>query len=161
MARRRRKQEPSLRERVFGPATKTIRVVKPICAPMRAEPLTATLHRYGVVVHDVKIGPGMHPSSIIMGDIQTHWYADVKVSAKAAEWAEYILLRFCAATKRDKLQETHAVAGRLLNAKNRGWANQHGGTMPRSWDASQKIVAPGCKEAGAPTDSKRRRERRR
>ena len=61
--------------------------------------------------------------------------AKVEVSAKAAAWAEYLLLRT------GKLY----VVGDYVNKRNEAWARKHGGVMPTAWHEGRPMIETSCK----------------
>jgi len=65
--------------------------------------------------------------------------AKVVVSAKAAAWAEYLLLRT------GKLY----VVGSYQNPRNEAWARQHGGTMPTAWHEGKPMIETSCTQGMA------------
>lgn len=142
----------TLDELRIGEPTRTLTVAKPYCSPAR-NIITGALQPYGVRIYgDIKeevktLGPraaikqlGLSPdafdSAIRLPDaLPTAQVAEVKVSAKAAAWAEYLLLRT------GKLY----VVGSYQNPRNEAWAKQHGGTMPTAWNEGKPMIETNCK----------------
>jgi hypothetical protein len=129
-----------------GPATRTLTVAKPFCAPAR-DLITATFKQYGVKVYgydeQVKmLSPRQAMKNLsVPGDSEIRNFdplpvaqvAKVTVSESAAAWAEYLLLRT------GKLY----VPGQYVNKRNADWAARHGGKMP---PAGQPWIERSCSE---------------
>ena len=62
--------------------------------------------------------------------------AEIRVSEKAAAWAEYLLLRTGALY----------VPGRYVNRRNAEWAKRHGGVMPPAWSEGKPWIEASCKD---------------
>lgn len=108
-----------------------------------------TFEKYGVKLHSynerVKLmSPlakatmgGEEPQHLPLAQV-----AKVTVSAQAAAWAEYLLLR---------TGELH-VLGNYANRRNENWAKKHGGVMPTAWMDRRNPapwLEPGCKDGHA------------
>lgn len=135
--------------------TRTITVAKPYCMPARPIVLSA-LQPYGVKIYDyTEIVKTVSPLYAIknmtvranaieqitrmMDPLPTAQVAEVVVSAKAAAWAEYLLIR----TK--KLYRI----GRYIEPKNEAWAQRHGGQMPPAWNDNKPWIESGCSKGMA------------
>ena len=141
----------------IGEPTRTLTVAKPFCGPAR-HIVTGALQPYGVKILDYqeKVRTagvrgmirqmGLSDESFD-GDMKVPLpmaqVAKVEVSAKAAAWAEYLLLRT------GKLY----VVGDYQNPRNEAWARKHGGVMPTAWHDNKPMIETGCTkgmEAWAP-----------
>ena len=138
----------------FGAAgTRVITVAKPFCSPAR-DIITGAFQPYGIKMfnyheevkmvslkdfarrmkvelrtfENLKFGigaPMFLPAAI---------YAHVTVSAKAAHWAEYVLLRT------GKLY----VPGAYVDRRNEEWASKHNGHMPPAWNGGKPTIEATC-----------------
>lgn len=120
-----------IKKEFFPRKTQTIVVAKPMCIPARTE-VTKIFDQYGVKILNMK-------QSIQMVDFEDKkipglWLAKVTVSAKQAEWAEYLLLR----------SHKFMLWSKPLNAKNLEWADRHN-VMPQSWNG-KPLIEKNCKE---------------
>lgn len=145
------RQNTSRRRRTATAApvqTRTITVAKPFCAPARPTVVT-TFEKYGVKLYGyserVRL---MNPLAKVttVGEEPQHLplaqVAKVTVSAAAAGWAEYLLLR---------TGDLH-VLGNYVNRRNETWAAKHGGVMPTAWMDKQNPapwLEPDCKAGHA------------
>lgn len=133
----------------IGEPTRTLTVAKPYCSPAR-DIITGALQPYGVKILDfeekVKTASvrGMARQLGLSSDafdasmrvpLPMAQVATIKVTAKAAAWAEYLLLRT------GKLY----VVGSYQNPRNEAWARQHGGVMPTAWHDNKPMIETGCK----------------
>ena len=129
--------------------TRTLTVAKPFCSPAR-HIVTGALDPYGVKVYEYQekartagVRGMMRQMGLIEdsfdGDVRVRvpmaQVAKVEVSAKAAAWAEYLLLRT------GKLY----VVGDYVNKRNEAWAKQHGGVMPTAWHEGKPMIETSCK----------------
>jgi len=136
-----------------GEPTRTLKVAKPYCTPAR-HIVTGALQPYGVKILDytetVKTAGvrGMMKQMNLSEDsfdgntkvaLPMAQIAKVVVSAKAAAWAEYLLLRT------GKLY----VVGSYQNPRNEAWARQHGGTMPTAWHEGKPMIETSCTQGMA------------
>lgn len=132
-----------------GAPTRTITVAKPFCSPAR-HIITGALQPYGVKLLDYKESVktagvrGMLRQLNLSddsfdGDVKVPLplaqVAEVKVTAAAAGWAEYLLLRT------GKLY----VVGDYVNKRNGAWAAKHGGVMPAAWADGKPMIETTCK----------------
>lgn len=130
-----------------GPRTRTITVAKPACTPARSI-ITATFQKYGVKLYGLTEQTRVISAAAwarqqgIKADIPAEktlpvaTVATVTVSADAAAWAEYLLLRT------GKLYCPYGY----VNRKNEAWAAQHGGRMPPAWNSGAPWIEKDCKE---------------
>lgn len=135
----------------IGEPTRTLTVAKPYCSPAR-DIITGALQPYGVkmygyneyvktmgpraAIRQLGLSASAFDSAIRLPDaLPTAQVAEVKVSAKAAAWAEYLLLRT------GKLY----VVGKYQNPRNEAWARQHGGVMPTTWAEGKPMIETSCK----------------
>lgn len=134
-----------------GEELRTITVAKPYCSPCR-DIITATFARYGVrlygykettrtvspraAVRSLKLSANMFDAGTRLDPLPTAQVAEITVSAKAAVWAEYLLLRT------GKLY----VPGQYQDKRNEQWAKQHGGAMPPAWAEGKPWIESGCKD---------------
>jgi len=131
-----------------GEPTRTLTVAKPYCTPAR-HIVTSALQPYGVKILDYKETiktAGVRGMIKQMGLSEDSFdgntkvalpmaqVAKVTVSARAAAWAEYLLLRT------GKLH----VVGSYQNPRNEAWARKHGGTMPTAWNEGKPMIETGC-----------------
>lgn len=129
--------------------TRTLTVAKPACSPAR-HIVTGALQPYGVKIlgykETLKIANAREmlkqmglDASAFDGDMKVPLplatVVKIEVSAKAAAWAEYLLLRT------GKLY----VVGDYQNPRNEAWAKQHGGTMPVAWNEGKPMIETSCK----------------
>jgi len=129
--------------------TRTLTVAKPFCSPARYI-VTGALEPYGVKLYSCKETirtagvRGMLRQMKLSEDsfdgdtkvpLPMAQVVKVEVSAKAAAWAEYLLLRT------GKLY----VVGDYVNPRNERWAKQHGGTMPTAWHDNKPMIETSCK----------------
>lgn len=141
-----------------GPATRTITVAKPYCAPARDIVMTA-LQPYGVKVFgykertdfaelrgflrrmkiEVRTWENLQYGPAAPGFLPMACVADVTISEKQAAWAEYLMLRT------GKLY----VPGEYVNKRNADWAARHGGQMPTAWKDGQPWIEKSCSEGKA------------
>lgn len=142
----------------YGTELRTITVAKPYCAPAR-QTITQTFDQYGVKLYDyneqvvkselrgflrrmkieAKTWENLKYGPIAGAWLPMAWVAKVTVSAKAAVWAEYLLLRT------GKLY----VPGKYQNKRNAEWARKHGGVMPPAWQDGKPWIEKGCSEGMA------------
>lgn len=137
---------------------RTITVAKPFCSPAR-DIITGALTPYGVKIHEIqeehmkislldfarKIKVEARtlenlkyaPAAVLFLPLAV--YAHVTVNAKAAGWAEYLLLRT------GKLY----VPGKYVNQRNQEWAERHGGQMPQAWHEKRPWIERTCGEGRA------------
>lgn len=114
-----------------GGGTRTITVAKPYCTPARDGVMTA-LNSYGVVIHDFSESTESHK---ILGKlVPMLQVAEVTVSAQAASWAEYLLLR----------SGKFRIYGKYQDKRNEAWASRHGGQMPPAWEKGKPYIESGC-----------------
>ena len=133
----------------IGEPTRTLTVAKPYCSPAR-HIITGALQPYGVKIYDltetIKTAGvrGMMRQMNLSEDsfdgntkvaLPMAQVAKVEVSAKAAAWAEYLLLR---------TQKLYVV-GSYQNPRNEAWARKHGGTMPTAWNEGKPMIETTCK----------------
>lgn len=113
------------------PKKETIVVAKPVCTPARQD-IEQIFSQYGVkllaykettknVEFNYQIVPGLYVVTL-------------KVSAKQAVWAEYLLLR----------SQKFMLMSKPKNARNLEWATKHK-AMPTSWNG-KPLIEVGCKE---------------
>lgn len=138
-----------------APQTRTITVAKPYCSPARRI-ITGALQPYGVKIHAIserveeaaldgflrRMRVELRTwDNLKFGPIAAVWLpmaiiAEVTVNAKAAAWAEYLLLR----------------TGRLyvprdyVDPRNKAWAERHGGTMPPAWNDKKPWIETSCQK---------------
>lgn len=110
---------------------RTITVAKPYCVPARNS-ITGIFQHYGVKqfgieesVHTVKHKGEQIPALII---------AKVKVSAKQAVWAEYLLLR----------SKRFILWGKAQDKRNEAWAAKHK-AMPAAWNG-KPLIEKNCEK---------------
>ena len=116
-----------------GSATRTIIVAKPYCCPARNQ-ITGALQPYGVVIRGFKeYTEQVNHLGRMVPALQV---AEVTVSAKAASWAEYLILR----------TGTFRVYGKYQDKRNEDWAARHAGQMPPAWKAGQPWLESSCSE---------------
>lgn len=133
----------------IGEPTRTLTVAKPFCSPAR-HIVTGALQPYGVKIlnyaETIKTAGvrGMIKQMGLSEDsfdgntkvaLPMAQVAKVEVSAKAAAWAEYLLLRT------GRLY----VVGDYVNKRNEAWAKQHGGVMPTAWHEGKPMIETSCK----------------
>lgn len=135
-----------------GTETRTLTVAKPYCSPAR-HIITGTLDQYGVRIYGYSeqvrtLSPAqalknlrvkasvMESATRIMDPLPTAQVAQVTVSANAAAWAEYLLLRT------GKLYCPNGYVAR----RNAEWAKRHGGQMPPAWKDGKPWIERSCKE---------------
>lgn len=154
----------------MGEPTRTLTVAKPYCSPAR-DIITGALAPYGVKVYGYsEYMKTMSPLYAIknlrvkasavesvtrfLDPLPTAQVAEVKVSAKAAAWAEYLLLRT------GRLY----VVGQYVNQRNEAWARKHGGVMPTAWHEGKPMIETSCKagmDAWAPLRKATKKDKRR
>ena len=143
-----RQRRPSNgRKRSKGPSRGLHRlsVQKPVCSLPRAIVMQA-LQPYGVRIHGYEestVEASKKSIARIMAinprkfdgieSLPLAYQADVWVSEAQANWAEYLL---------ERTQKLAVVDG-SVNGKNRQWADQHDGEMPKPW------VEKSCQEGQA------------
>jgi|GEM_PF-2918606 len=114
-----------------GSATRTIIVAKPYCCPARDQ-ITGALQPYGVVIHG--FNEYTERFNYLGRMVPALQVAEVTVSAKAASWAEYLILR----------TGTFRVYGPYIDKRNEVWAAKHKGQMPPAWKAGQPWLESSC-----------------
>lgn len=113
-------------------------IQKPVCAPSR-ETLTGILNRHGVAFWDFKdhkqvnvpLGDLMRKAKLEKRSGEDNagkmmpiaFGAEFRVSADQAGWAEYLI---------ERSGKMIVIKGKT-DPRIRGWADKHGGTMPRPW----------------------------
>ena len=143
--------QSSFDELRYGTPTRVITVAKPYCSPAR-NIITGALQPYGVKIYgDIKEYSRMagvrgmfkqlqlSPESFDGGvpvALPIATIAEIRVSEKAAAWAEYLLLRTGALY----------VPGRYVNRRNAEWAKRHGGVMPPAWSEGKPWIEASCKD---------------
>lgn len=139
--------------RIGDGATHRFTVQKPFCCPF-GDLIERTLTPYGVKIISVSRSRTVNVSiadyaQMVRIELKTFEnlrygpaalmflplavQCDLVVKKSQAEWAEYLIER----------SRRMCVVGGRINAKNRDWANQHGGQMPRPW------VEKDCSEGNA------------
>jgi hypothetical protein len=132
----------------YGAKVRTITVAKPYCAPARDAVMTA-LKPYGVKIYNYHEAERMvSPRTVLKmsksfadyvdsmpGTLPVATVATVTVSAEAAAWAEYLLIRS------GKLYRV----GPYINRRNAEWAGKHGGQMPPAWHEGKPWIETSCR----------------
>jgi len=114
-----------------GTATRTITVAKPYCTPARDQ-ITGALQPYGVVIHGFnEYTEKFNHLGRMVPALQV---AEVTVSAQAASWAEYLILR----------SGKFRVYGEYQDVRNEAWATKHAGRMPPAWKAGKPWIEKSC-----------------
>jgi len=114
-----------------GTITRKIIVAKPYCTPAR-DCITGALQPYGVVVHGFReYTEQVNHLGRMVPALQV---AEVTVSAQAASWAEYLLLR----------SGKFRVYGEYQDVRNEAWATKHAGQMPPAWKAGKPWIEKSC-----------------
>lgn len=144
---------------------RTITLAKPYCTPAR-NIITSTFQQYGVKLYGYKEYPKMagvrgmlkqlrlDPSTFDGGmpvALPIAQIAEVTVSAKAAAWSEYLLLR----------TGQLYVPGQYVNRRNAEWAAKHGGVMPPAWSEGKPWIEKSCSEGIAAWEPLRKAAQRR
>lgn len=157
--------QSSFDELRYGTPTRTITVAKSYCSPAR-HIITGALQPYGVRIYgDIKEYPRMAGVREMFKQLQLSpesfdgdmpvalpiaTIAKVKVSEKAAAWAEYLLLRTGALY----------VPGRYVNRRNAEWAAKHGGLMPPAWRNGRPWIEASCSEGVKAWEQAKRQAKR-
>lgn len=128
-----------------GQPTRTITVARPYCTPCRGFVMTA-LQPYGVKIYGYDehirfatpfsvLGRQVGQSGDLNKKLPVANVARVTVSAEAAVWAEYLLMR----------QGQLKVVPPYQNKRNQQWAAGHGGQMPPQWEEGKPWIEKSCK----------------
>lgn len=131
-------------ERRYGVRTRTLTVAKPFCTPAR-DTIMTIFSTYGVRVYDYRentrnMTPKMMWRNRFLkgGEIPAlplATVATIVVSAKAAAWAEYLLIRS---------RKLYRV-GNYFEPKNEQWALRHNGRLPPAWDRQEPWIEASCR----------------
>ena len=132
-------------------------IAGPYCTPLRNQILTG-LRTFGVTSARITDAYVLFPDGTPApegstgtgknGDWPTRQIYHIRVRAKAAAWAEYLLLR----------TGKYELLSRPLESRNERWAAKWGGAMPQPWavgDCASKVTAakPGAKPVQLKDDS--------